>query len=96
MSLQVFERLGPVSFLAIAFCACFMALMIFILLRSAERSETGEWKRKDEHKAGVHMNRSEIWSDIKTELLGLKSVRNTTRQLTPSIPLPKKKESPRL
>ncbi|CAH3178472.1 unnamed protein product [Porites lobata] len=39
---QVFERLGPVSFLAIAFCACFMALMIFILLRSAERSET-DW-----------------------------------------------------
>ncbi|KAK2571425.1 Sodium-dependent glucose transporter 1 [Acropora cervicornis] len=39
---QVFERLGPVSFLAIAFCACFMALMIFILLRSAEKSDT-DW-----------------------------------------------------
>ena len=39
--LKVFERLGPVSFLAIAFCACFMALMIFILLRSAEKSDTG-------------------------------------------------------
>ena len=41
LHLKVFERLGPVSFLAIAFCACFMALMIFILLRSAEKSDTG-------------------------------------------------------
>ena len=32
---------------------------------------------------GVHMNRSEIWSNIKKELLGLKWVWNTTRQLTP-------------
>ena len=30
-----------------------------------------------------HMNRSEIWSNIKRELLGLKWVGNTTRQLTP-------------
>ena len=29
------------------------------------------------------MNRSEIWSIIKRELLGLKSVGNTTRQSTP-------------
>ena len=33
---------------------------------------------------------SEIWSDIKRELLGLKWAGNTTRQLTPP------KESPRL
>ena len=29
-------------------------------------------------KAGVHMNRSEIWSNIKRELLGLKWVGNTS------------------
>ena len=34
-----------------------------------------------ELKAGVHVNRSEIWSIIKRELLGLKWVGNTTRQL---------------
>ena len=31
-------------------------------------------------KAGVNLNRSEIWSIIKRELLGLKEVWNTTRQ----------------
>ena len=41
----------------------------------------------------VHVNRSEIWSNIKKELLGLKWVGNTTRQLTPP---PNLKESPRL
>ena len=34
-------------------------------------------------KAGIHMNRSKIWSNIKRELLGLKWVGNTTRQFTP-------------
>ncbi|XP_032217767.1 major facilitator superfamily domain-containing protein 4A [Nematostella vectensis] len=33
---QVFERLGPASFLVIAFCATFVALLIFILLRAIE------------------------------------------------------------
>ena len=41
-------------------------------------------------KAGVHTNTSEIWSNIERELLGLKWIGNTTRQLTPS------KKSPRL
>ena len=41
-------------------------------------------------KAGVYLNRSEIWSNIKGGLLGLKWVGNTTRQLTTP------KESPRL
>ena len=41
-------------------------------------------------KAGVHMNRSEIYSIIKKELLGLRWIRNTTRQLTTP------NESPRL
>ncbi|XP_031558937.1 major facilitator superfamily domain-containing protein 4A-like [Actinia tenebrosa] len=36
---QVFERLGPVSFLAIAFCACLLALLIFILLRTVEEQD---------------------------------------------------------
>ena len=39
---------------------------------------------------GLRMNRSEIWSDIKRELLSLKWVGNTNRQLNPL------KESPRL
>ena len=34
-------------------------------------------------KAGVNMNRSEIGSNIKRELIELKWVENTTRQLTP-------------
>ena len=33
-------------------------------------------------KAGIHVNRSEIWRNIEGELLGLKWVGNTTRQLT--------------
>ena len=41
-------------------------------------------------KAGVHVNKSEIWSIIKRELLGLKWVGNTPRQLTTL------NESPRL
>ena len=32
-------------------------------------------------KTGVHVNRSEIWSNIKGELLGLKWVGNTTMQM---------------
>ena len=43
-----------------------------------------------ELKAGVYLKRSEIWSNIKVDLLGLKWVGNTTRQLTTP------KESPRL
>ena len=39
---------------------------------------------------GVHLNRSKIWSNIKGDLLGLKWVGKTTRQLTTP------KESPRL
>ena len=38
------------------------------------------------------MNRSEIYSNIMRELLGLKWVGNTTRQLTPPPPLKKKKK----
>ena len=41
-------------------------------------------------KAGVQVNRGEIWSNFKKELLGLKWVGNATRQLTTP------KESPRL
>ena len=41
-------------------------------------------------KAGFHLNRNEIWSRFKRELLRLERVWNTFRQLTPS------KESPRL
>ena len=41
-------------------------------------------------KVGVHMNRSEIWSIIKRELLGLLWIGNTTRELTTL------NESPRL
>ena len=44
----------------------------------------------DALKAGVHVNRSEIWRNIQGELLELKSVGNTTRQLTTP------KESPKL
>ena len=36
-------------------------------------------------KAGVHINRSEIWSIIKRELLGLKWVGNTSRQFSPRL-----------
>ncbi|KXJ13960.1 Major facilitator superfamily domain-containing protein 4 [Exaiptasia diaphana] len=36
---QVFERLGPISFLVIAFCACLLALLIFILLRTVEEQD---------------------------------------------------------
>ena len=43
-----------------------------------------------ELKAGVYLKRSEIWSNIKVDLLGLKWVGNTTKQLTTP------KESPRL
>ena len=39
-------------------------------------------------KAGVHRNRSEIWSNIKRELLGLKWVGSTTRQLAPQKKAP--------
>ena len=41
-------------------------------------------------KDGVHMKKSQIWSNIKGELLGLKWFGNTARQLTHP------KESPRL
>ena len=47
-------------------------------------------------KARVYMNRSEVWSDIKRELLGLKWVGNTTDSWPPSPPPPQKKESARL
>ena len=40
----------------------------------------GIWVWSDE--TGVHVKRSEIWSTIKRELLGLKCVGNTTRQWT--------------
>ena len=45
-------------------------------------------------KAGVHLNRSEICSNIQRKLLGLKWIGNTTRQSSPHPP--KKEESPRL
>ena len=40
-------------------------------------------------KAGVYMNRSEIWSIIKREFFGLKWVGNTTRKLTTPSESPK-------
>ena len=44
------------------------------------------------YKARVYLNRSEIWSSFKRELLKLKCVGNTTRQLTPFPPPPTKKK----
>ena len=42
-----------------------------------------DWKGTSVIKAGVHMTRSEIWSNIKRELLRLKWVWNIARQLSP-------------
>ena len=58
----------------------------FLLYLSVHWGDVIEQIKKICHihfKPGEHMNRSEIWSNIKRELLGLKWVGNTTRQLTP-------------
>ena len=49
------------------------------------------WSTPPGPQTGLHMNRSEIWSNIKRELLGLEWVENTTIQLTPPPPPPERK-----
>ena len=65
-------------------------LSAMLTSRDGKGGKLSDQAQKCDIKAGVYLNRSEIWSNIKGDLLGLKWVGNTTRQLTTP------KESPRL